>query len=959
VSEYNREEVQLRRALRGVAVVGALLFLAMLVGAILGLGIAVFQPSFLANAAVGLGLIALLAWFASGDVRRFRFLVRVLIGGLLFGALALVILAISPGATNDQSSLLTGAIVFGLVGLALGWLLRRTPVIPGVLPWMTDKPLTLPEQIGRVVFAALGVAWLAATVGLLLLALVGGVSQPLVVGGAVIGTALLGTLAALVARNVRVYAVMVTLLVLGHLLSLVAVVVAMIRLAPESNVAIAVGGATLSTSQVLTGWLVVDLISIVVLSGLLLVMSRARLDYLGFLGPLEFRIVEGLADSIVNDVAEPLPQIPAHEVALRLDRYLDSFPSARLRLTRLALVLLEVAPLTWLWPPLSFLSPQLRREFIDRLYKRDVSDRRARHPVLTLMQAAMRLGMQGVYVGYYSDDRVQKEIGFKPFSKRYADFAQIKPIRKYPPLRVITPEDLRRQGTDVITSADVVIIGSGAGGAILAEQLANRGRDVLILERGLYVDPDDFNEDEISMTGRLYSDGALQTAQSYRFQIIQGSCVGGSTVVNNAVCFDTPDHILKTWNDPQGANAEIDVDSFKQALLDVRDRLAIKNVKHTTKTRPVEEMLNPSYRKIAAGLAEVGMKDGDVFDVVEANIVDCLGCGYCNAGCKYGRKISMLDEVLPKAQRDRGADRFRIISEAEAVKLNGNGRQIKEIVVQLRDGRQLLIRNPKTVIVSAGTIASSWLLMRSGIGKGELPVGQHISFNLGSAMYGYWPPENGHRLNSYDGLQIAHYLKVKEHPGFVVETWYNPPVAQAQAMPGWLDRHQQNMRRYSDLGAMGILVGSDATARVQPAFALGGAPDIVYNPTERDLKTLVDGLVLTGEVMFAGGAKEVMASTISYKDEAVFKRPEDLQRLRKLVQDDRDLVLGTGHPQGGNAISKTRGQDRGVIDPTFKVHGYDNLYVCDASVFPGATTVNPQLTVMAMAHYAAPRIHGK
>ncbi|HUE75595.1 MAG TPA: GMC family oxidoreductase, partial [Chloroflexota bacterium] len=832
--------------------------------------------------------------------------------------------------------------------------------VPGVLPWMTDKPLTLPEQIGRVVFAVLGVAWLAVAAGLLLLALSGGVSQSLAIGGAVIGAALLGTLAALVARDVRVHAVMVTLLVLGHLLSLVAVVVAMIGLTPASDVTVGAGGVALSTSQILTGWLVLNLVVGVVLSGLLLVMSRARLDYLGFLGPLEFRIVEGLADSVVNDdVSDPLPQIPAHEVALRLDRYLNSFPSARLRLTRFALVLLEVAPLTWLWPPLSFLSPQLRREFVDRLYKRDVSDRRGRHPVLVLMQAAMRLGMQGVYVGYYSDERVQKEIGFEPFSKRYADFAKIKPIRKYPPLRVTTPEDLRRQGTDVITSADVVVIGSGAAGAILAEQLANSGREVLVLEKGLHVDPDDFSEDEIAMTGQLYSDGALQTAQSYRFQIIQGSCVGGSTVVNNAVCFDTPDHILATWNDPGAANAGIAVDSFKLAQKKVRERLSIGNVKHTTKTRSIEETLNPSFRKIAAGLYELGMKTGDEFDVVEANIVDCLGCGYCNAGCRYGRKISMLDEVLPKAQRDHGADRFRIISEAEAVKLNGTERQIKEIVVQLRDGRQLLIRNPKTVIVSAGTIASSWLLMRSGIGKGELPVGQHISFNLGSAMYGYWPPENGGRLNSYAGLQISHYLKVAEHPGFVIETWYNPPVAQAQAMPGWLDRHQQNMRRYSDLGAMGILVGSDPTARVQPAFALGGAPDIVYTPTERDLKILVDGLVLTGEVMFAGGAKEVMASTASYKDEAIFPRPEELQRLRKLVQDDRDLVLGTGHPQGGNAISKTRGQGRGVIDPDFKVHGYDNLYVCDASVFPSATTVNPQLTVMAMAHYAASRINGK
>ena len=74
------------------------------------------------------------------------------------------------------------------------------------------------------------------------------------------------------------------------------------------------------------------------------------------------------------------------------------------------------------------------------------------------------------------------------------------------------------------------------------------------------------------------------------------------------------------------------------------------------------------------------------------------------------------------------------------------------------------------------------------------------------------------------------------------------------------------------------------------------------------------------------------------------------------MKDSRDIFLGTGHPQGGNAISKNRGKDGqngGVIGPDFKVYGYDNLYVCDASVHPSATTVNPQMTVMTMARYAS------
>jgi choline dehydrogenase-like flavoprotein len=524
---------------------------------------------------------------------------------------------------------------------------------------------------------------------------------------------------------------------------------------------------------------------------------------------------------------------------------------------------------------------------------------------------------------------------------------------------VITPQLLRQNGIDRL-SADVVIIGSGAAGGTLAEQLAAQGREVLIIEKGPYVPQDNFSEDEVDMISRLYSDGALQISQSLRFTVLQGSCVGGTTVVNNAVCFDTPDDVLERWNDPQGNNAGIDVGVFKLAQKAVRERMQIRSIKESSGTRAWEDVLNPGDKKIGSGVDayRAGNTDGLTYDVIEANITDCLGCGYCNIGCKYGRKLSMLDEVLPKVQQEY-PDKFRIVSEAEVKKLNTQGGRVTSILCQLRDGRELTIDHPNTVILSAGTIASSWLMMQSGIGAGQLPIGKYLCFNMGSPLHGLWEDD----LKSFAGLQIGHYIKPEGKSGFVYETWYNPPIAQALAMPGWLDTHYQNMQNYAKMAGVGVLIGTESNASLSSALFLPGVPDIVYSPTEGDMNKLVDALVLLGQIMFRGGAQALYASTRHYRPyeggRAVYSAEQFdafAADLRRLVKDERDILLGTGHPQGGNRISKNRGTggvNGGVISPEFKVWGYDNLYVCDASVHPTATTVNPQLTVMTMARYAS------
>jgi choline dehydrogenase-like flavoprotein len=248
------------------------------------------------------------------------------------------------------------------------------------------------------------------------------------------------------------------------------------------------------------------------------------------------------------------------------------------------------------------------------------------------------------------------------------------------------------------------------------------------------------------------------------------------------------------------------------------------------------------------------------------------------------------------------------------------------------------------VIVAAGALASSWLLQRSGIG-GEL-AGQGLHFNINSPLTAEFPEP----VDTFAGLQMTHaYEPPGDVPPYVLETWFNPPATQALAMPGWFGRHYQNMLRYRHMAAGGALVGTTTPGRVKPGRA---APVIEYEPSAADLGRVVDGIKLLGRIFLAGGAARVMPATFAWREYATAGGLDDLDRL---VRDNADLMLTSAHPQGGNAIGE-RGQ--GVVGPDFRVHGFANLFLCDASAFPSSVGVNPQLTVMGLAQLAATTMLG-
>jgi choline dehydrogenase-like flavoprotein len=642
-----------------------------------------------------------------------------------------------------------------------------------------------------------------------------------------------------------------------------------------------------------------------------------------FLPRLAFDAQAALAEVVVDGKL-----LAPDQVAHNVDRYMGNFRAQRKWVVKLALIGLWLYPLRFLRPPLPKLGPQARRDFVDKRFVRDIAYGRVRIG-RRLIQAMFRLSSQMAYLGYYSDPATFGSVGYKPFSKRERYEDAVRSLARPRRVTCIAPPD-----SDTV-SADAVVIGSGAAGAIVAYRLAEAERSVLVLERGRHVDPSEFSEDEVTQISDLYADGALQLSRDFSFQVLQGMCVGGSTVINNAVCFDLPDHVLRHWNGPEH-EAGLDPDRLGRSIATVREWLRVR--------RPPSAHLQGGAEKFLEGARKLGLTEPPYsVDVVEANISDCPGSGYCNIGCPFGTKLSMLDKVLPEGQEQFG-ERLRILPECHAERIESTDGRAQAVLARTSDGRRLRVK-ADTVVVSAGAIASSWLLMQSKICRRR--AGQSLCFNMASPITAEFEEE----LDSFDGVQISHYLQPPAERGFVMETWFNPVVSQALNMPGWLDDHRRNMGRFRHLTAAGVLVGTTTAARLRPA--LTGGVDIVYTPAREDVETLVDALKLLGRIYLAAGASRVMPSTFQFH---AFGSDGELDQLDAYKRKGNRgyLSIGTGHPQGGNPISSDAA--KGVVDPSLRVHGFSNLFVCDASVFPSATTVNPQLTVMALADYAAPGI---
>lgn len=243
--------------------------------------------------------------------------------------------------------------------------------------------------------------------------------------------------------------------------------------------------------------------------------------------------------------------------------------------------------------------------------------------------------------------------------------------------------------------ADIVVIGSGAAGSVMAYCLAKRGLKVIVLEKGAREDPATFEHDELEMLPRLYKAGGLQMTKDHDVAIAQGCAVGGSTVINNAIWLRAD--LLKVLPQWEAHGAYINAERLTKAYEELEEALKV----------------SPIRPELCARSTDVFLRGCQALNIparyLSNNRDNCIGCGWCNFGCRYNRKTSMLVTFVPWAE----SHGVTFLDRCLDVKVIAQNQSVKGVSLW-RDHRQITIDAEK-VVVCAGSIGSSGVLLRSGI----------------------------------------------------------------------------------------------------------------------------------------------------------------------------------------------------------------------------------------------------
>ena len=590
----------------------------------------------------------------------------------------------------------------------------------------------------------------------------------------------------------------------------------------------------------------------------------------------------------------------------KVQQHLGYLPRNVRFIFRLALVLFESGGILYGGRPFSFLKEPEKERYL-QIWKKSF---------VYSMRLLVKLIESVCYMNYYAHPEVSKKLGFVP-----------------PPIRHSSnlPPFIDSPDKDLFLKADVCVIGAGAGGAVVAKELAEKGRSVVILEEGGYFNINDFGKDPLETLQKIYRNGGLQLTLGFPCILLPtGRAVGGTTIINSGTCFRLPEKVFARWQREFGLT-----DVRSEGLAPYFDRVE----EHLHVVPVEEEVLGNNSKVFRRGLERLGFKGASL----RRNVKECKGSGMCCFGCPTDAKQSVHLSYIPRAI-EKGAKLFaHCRAENIFPRLEHGG----EVVGRFRDpitgkhGKTIRV-DAKVIVLAAGTLNTPHLLRKNHIAIFNRHIGRHLTIHPASKVMALFDEE----IRGWEGVPQGFSFDGMASEGILFEGAFTPPSASSinLSLPPRL--HKEVMEKFRHLAAFGFLMSDEGRGWIR--WLPNGDPVAYYSIRRKEVAKFVKAHRFLTEVFLAAGAKRVFPCLPGIPE---VTSTADLKKFDRIRVWRNDLELSAFHPLGTCRMGAD--PDESVVDSYVEMHYVKNLFIADGSIFPSPLSVNPQETIMAFANRTA------
>lgn len=512
--------------------------------------------------------------------------------------------------------------------------------------------------------------------------------------------------------------------------------------------------------------------------------------------------------------------------------------------------------------------------------------------------------------------------------------------------RVVAPRAIQPfvvDSDEARLDADVCIVGSGAGGGVIAGELARRGLSVIVLEAGGYYDTVDFNQLELWSLRNLYWRGGYQTTQEDSVHLMAASTLGGGTQINWENCLLTPDWVRGEWERDYGLDG-LAGSEYESQLNAVMRRLQV-NANCSD--------FNGPHLRFEAGTRRLGYHLVRAMRNIDPAKYDPDTAGFHGYGDITGSRQSTVNTYLTDAQ----AAGARILVRTRATRITSEAGRATgvEAVCMRSDGRRtrLSVRAP-TVVSACGALETPALLLRSGLGGAS--VGSYLRLHPCIGITAHFPEAQASWWGPPQAAVCDEFLRAYQDYGFVIEGNHQGLSLTAASTPWRSGReHKALMAESSKLATLIAIVRDHGWGKV--TLDAESQAQISYRVDDPiDVESITRGLLEVAKVHEAAGADGMRAAGRLTMHE--WSRGEDLSawvsKIEIAHENPNRISLFSAHQMGTARMG--RDVATSVAQPSGELHETRGVWIGDTSAFPTACGVNPMITCMALATRTASRI---